>query len=265
MRGMLAFCAGIAVPAIVAAPSSAEPSVRMVSTTAAGVPLKVIIVNLNDANVKITGSFTKFGAGHSEPFAQMVRRAEPTVALTGTFFCTRSKRPIGDIVIDGQLTHFGGLGTALCITESNEVEFIRPEKYTHQDWSRFDFVVCSGPRLVKNGVAYVEPRSEGFRDKRMLRRNGRLAIGVTEDNRLIIAVTRKKVYLSRMAKAMKWIGVRDAINLDAGSSMGLHYKGQTMIQPKRWLTNLVLVYQDRIKYEDLRDNLLPVRFRSAQR
>src|SRR2546423_6093099 len=181
---------------------------------------------------------TKFGAGHSEPFDQMVNRAAPTLAITGTFFCTRSRVPVGDIVIDGRLAHFGGLGTALCITDDNRVEFIKPKRDTHQDWSKYEFVLCCGPRLITDGIPYVEPWTEGFKDKHMLNRNGRLAVGATADNHLVFVATRHPVYLSKLAKAMRGIGIRDAINLDAGSSMGLFYKGKTVIQPSRWLTNL---------------------------
>lgn len=240
-------------------------SISYYATTAAGVPLKIIRIDLNDLDVKITGLLTQFGAGHAEPFSQMVRRGQPTVAITGTFFSTRSLRPIGDIVIDGRLAHFGGLGTALCITENNEVEFIKPTRYIHQDWSRFDFVLCAGPRLVQRGAAYVNPRAEGFRDRNMLRPNRRLGVGVTRDNHLVFAVTRKPVYLSRFARALKAIGVVDAINLDGGSSIGVYYKGKTLIAPKRKLTNLILVYADRWHYAQVKERLLPVRMRFAER
>jgi hypothetical protein len=234
-------------------------------TTAAGVPLKIIRVDLQHPGIKISGLMTQFGAGHAEPFSQMVRRAQPTVAITGTFFSTRNLRPIGDIVIDGQLAHFGGLGTALCITENNEVEFIKPAQHIHQNWSRFDFVLCAGPRLVQNGVAYVDPKSEGFRDRHMLRRNSRLGVGITRDNHLLLVVTRKPVYLSRFARALRAIGVVDAINLDGGSSIGVYYKGKTLIAPKRKLTNLMVIYADRGCYEARKGQLLPIRLRSAER
>lgn len=240
-------------------------SVDKYGIVAAGVPMKVLSVNLNDPNVKITGEMAKFGAGHAEPFGQMVNRVNPTIAVTGTFFCDHSLIPIGDIVIDGRLAHFGGMGTALCITENNEVDFVKPERYVHQDWSRYDFVLCSGPRLITDGVAYVEPWSEGFRDKHMLNRNSRIAIGVTKDNRLVIVATRKPIYLSKLAKAMRAIGVMNAINLDGGSSIGLHYKGKTLIRPGRWLTNLILVFDNKEKYEEIKDHLLPERIRSAGR
>src|SRR2546423_497378 len=229
--------AALAVVLFGPSPACGQP-ISYAETVSAGVPLKVITINLNDNNVKITGVMTKYGAGHSEPFNQMINRCRPTIAITGTFFGVANRIPVGDIVIDGQLTHFGGLGTALCITDNNEVEFIKPKMNTHQDWSKYDFVVCCGPRLVTDGIPYVEPWTEGFKDKHMLNANGRLAIGITKNNQLYLVATRKPVYLSKLAKAMRGIGVINAINLDAGSSMGLHYKGKTIIKPTRWLTNL---------------------------
>jgi|SRR5688572_27121070 len=248
-----------------AAQSATAQSIRHWRTTAAGVPIQVITVDLNDASIKVTGQMPKFGAGHSEPFGQMVRRTQPTVALTGTFFCTRSKLPVGDIVIDGQLEHFGGLGTAMCITDNNEVEFVKTERYKHQDWSKYDFVMSCGPRLITDGKVYVQPKVEGFRDKHMLRPNSRLAVGITKGKKLVFVTTRKPVILSKLAKAMKAIGVHNAMNLDAGSSLGLHYKGKTIIKPGRWLTNLILVYHDKNRYFDMKEGLAPAPSRTVRR
>jgi exopolysaccharide biosynthesis protein len=137
--------------------------------------------------------------------------------------------------------------------------------YHHHDWSKYDFVLCCGPRLVTDGVVDVEPSAEGFHDAHMLNRNGRVAVGVTASNRLIFVVTRKPVYLSALARAMKDLGVTNAINLDGGSSIGLYYKGSVLIRPSRQLTNLVLVYDDRWRYEEVKEQLLPIDMRSAHR
>jgi len=99
----------------------------------------------------------------------------------------------------------------------------------------------------------------------MLRRNSRLGVGITRDNHLLLVVTRKPVYLSRFARALRAIGVVDAINLDGGSSIGVYYKGKTLIAPKRKLTNLMVIYADRGCYEARKGQLLPIRLRSAER
>lgn len=245
--------------------SAPAEEIHYYCTTVQGVPVKVIAVDMNSPQVKVTGMLNQLGAGHTEPFRQMVRRANPTVAVTGTYHSNRDFRPIGDIVIGGRLTHFGGLGTALCISDDNHVKFMRPKPYRRQDWSRFDYVLCAGPRLVQNSVAYVEPGREGFRDRHMLNPNPRIAIGATRDNRLMIVLTRKPIYLSRMARVMKALGVENAINLDGGSSIGVYYKGKILVTPRRQLTNILLIYQDRNRYETVRDRLLPVYMRSVKR
>lgn len=254
---MLAACVLVRLPAHAG-------SVAYWTTKAAGVPLKVVAVDLNDLNVRISGQMTQFGAGHAEPFRRMVRRAQPTVAITGTFFSSRLK-PIGDVVIDGRLANFGGLGTAMCITHNNEVEFVRPQRYRHLDWSNYGFVVRAGPRLIQNGVVHVSANAEGFEDRHLLAPNPRIAIGVTRSNKLVIVATRKRVYLYQLARAMRALGVVNAINLDGGSSIGLYYKGRTLIRPSRRMTNLIVIYQNRERYEQVKEKLLPVRMRSASR
>lgn len=234
-------------------------SITYSECTAAGVPLKVVSIDLTDLNVRVTGQIAKYGAGHAEPFCQMVRRSRPAVAVTGTFFGTRTRIPIGDIVIGGNLAHFGGRGTALCISDNNEVRFVRPRRDTRQDWSEYDFVLGGGPRLVRAGRVHVDPRAEGFRDRSLFRPAARVAVGVTNGNRLIIAATRKPVSLRSMAKALRALNVVDAISLDGGASLGLYFRGRKLIQPHRWMTNLLLVYDDRWAYDQVRDRLAPDR------
>ena len=50
---------------------------------AAGVPVKVITVDLNDSNVKVSAVMARWGDGTSEPFRHMIERANPNVAVTG--------------------------------------------------------------------------------------------------------------------------------------------------------------------------------------
>ena len=99
----------------------------------------------------------------------------------------------------------------------------------------------------------------------MLNKNGRVAVGMTRGNKMVFVATRSPVYLSKLAKAMRGLGVWDAINLDGGSSIGVYYKGKTLIKPSRQLTNLILVYGDRWRYEELKEAVLPDRLRSARR
>lgn len=227
-------------------------------TTACGIPLLILKVDLQDPDVKVTGMMAQGGNGHSESFESMIHRTHPTAAFTGTFFCPHSLIPVGDLVVDGHLQHRGGVGTGFCLTDDNQCDFIQPgHRYQRVDWSAYDFVVCAGPRLVHDGDASIHPASEGFHDSHLLGTAIRLAVGLTANNKLLFVATRQPVQLGRLAKAMKKLGCTDAINLDAGSSLGFYDNAKTYMHPQRKLTNLILIYDDKSRYEKFKYRLTP--------
>ena len=245
---------------------SGGKSIRFWQTGAAGVPVKVISVDLNDPNVKVSAVMARHGNGTSEPFRQMIERANPNVAVTGTFFSLNDLQPVGDIVIDGSLVHFGGMGTALCITPSNHAEMVTCEWGRHHDWKPYDFVVACGPRLLREGRVVLDPHSERFHDKHMLAPNSRIAVGITRGNTLFFAMTHEPIYLGRLARVMRSLGAVEAMNLDAGTSTGFYYNGATLAKPGRKLTNMIVVYGRRDRYERALDQLVPAAYhRSASR
>ena len=240
---------------------SGGKSIRFWQTAAAGVPVKVISVDLNDPNVKVSGLMARRGNGTSEPFRQMIDRANPNVAVTGTFFSLGDLQPVGDIVIDGSLVHFGGMGTALCVTPDNHADMVTVDWGRHHDWSPYDFVVACGPRLLRRGRVVLDPRAERFRDKHMLSPNSRIAVGITSGNTLFFAMTHEPIYLGRLARVMQSLGASEAMNLDAGTSTGFYYNGATLARPGRQLTNMIVVYGHRDRYERALDQLIPAAYR----
>ncbi len=242
---------------------SGGKNIRFWQTGAAGVPVKVISVDLNDPNVKVSAVMAARGNGTSEPFRQMISRANPNVAVTGTFFSLDDLQPVGDIVIDGSLVHFGGMGTALCITPSNQATMVTCQWGRHHDWSPFDFVVACGPRLLSRGQIVLDPRAERFRDKHMLAPNSRIAVGITRGNTLFFVMTHAPIYLGKLARVMQSLGAADAMNLDAGTSTGFYYNGATLAKPGRKLTNMIVVYGRRERYERALDQLVPPTYHHA--
>jgi hypothetical protein len=242
---------------------SGGKNIRFWQTGAAGVPVKVISVDLNDPNVKVSAVMAERGNGTSEPFRQMINRANPNVAVTGTFFSLDDLQPVGDIVIDGSLVHFGGMGTALCITPDNQATMVTCQWGRHHDWSPYDFVVACGPRLLRRGQIVLDPRAERFRDKHMLAPNSRIAVGITRGNTLFFVMTHSPIYLGRLARVMQSLGAVDAMNLDAGTSTGFYYNGATLAKPGRKLTNMIVVYGRRERYERALDQLVPAAYRHS--
>ena len=239
---------------------SGGKSLRFWQTGAAGVPVKVISVDLNDPNVKVSAVMAARGNGTAEPFRQMIDRSRPNVAVTGTFFSLDDLQPVGDIVIDGTLVHFGGMGTALCITPANRATMVTCQWGRHHDWSPFDFVVACGPRLLHDGRVVLDARAERFRDQHMLAPNSRIAVGITRGNTLFFVMTHSPIYLGKLARVMQSLGAADAMNLDAGTSTGFYYNGATLARPGRKLTNMIVVYGRRDHYQHALGQLSPLAY-----
>lgn len=101
--------------------------------------------------------------------------------------------------------------------------------------------IGGGPRLLPNLTAETEAfitKQNGKIVRDALgynRRNARTAIGMTEDNHLIWVMIAQKpeqpkdsgMSLPELADFLKNLGVKEALNLDGGSSSSLYYQGKT--------------------------------------
>ena len=226
-----------------AAGSVCADSVRYISCSVRGIPVNTIYANLDDPKVKIGAAIVKNGIGTSEPFGSFMQRLMPTAAVNGTFFSKSNWKPIGDIVISSQLVHFGGMGTGLCITGDNKIDFINVQWGHHTDWSKYETVICCGPRLITDSKIDVDPKRDGFRDSHVLGIGCRTAVGLTYRNRLLLLNTRKGCSLTQLANIMKDLGCTQAINFDGGASTAMYYRGKAITSPGRQLTNVLLVYE----------------------
>jgi hypothetical protein len=220
---------------------AAEP-ITYSMRTLGGVSLHVLDIDLNDPHVVVSPALAAGGIGRSESFSKFIHRLNPAAALNGTFFSKTSLRPIGDIVIDGKLVHFGGMGTALAFT-TDGVDCIRLPKSRHVDWSEHRAALAAGPLLVWNGFAKPLPGGEGFGDPSVFASAApRTAAGVTRDNHLLLVTTKGGTSLRLLAAAMRDIGALYAVNLDGGGSTGMWRRGRMIRRPVRQLTNILCVY-----------------------
>ena len=204
----------------------------------------IVQVNLGSPMVKVTPIVSLRFPGGAEPMMQMCGRERPVAAITGTFFSKTTLLPVGDIVMDGRLVYFGGMGSAIAITGDNRVAIERLPWGRTQDWSPFESVMACGPLLLEAGVVALAPRHERFQDPHVLGRASRTAVGLTAANKLLMVVTREQVSLWELAGIMRGLGCIDAINLDGGSSTGMYYRGSAIVSPARSLVNMLAVYAD---------------------
>ena len=207
-------------------------------------------MDLNDSRVVVSPVIADGGIGRNEPFPHFIQRLSShgelllLAAVNGTFFGKVSLRPVGDIVADGKLLHFGGMGTALAFAPDG-VDCIRLPKSRHVDWSEHRSALAAGPLLVWNGFAKPMPGGEGFGDPSVFARAApRTAAGITNANHLLLVTTARGASLSDLAIALRDLGAVYAVNLDGGASAAMWCKGQMVRQPARPLTNILCVYLD---------------------
>jgi exopolysaccharide biosynthesis protein len=222
-----------------------------------GVPVNIVTADLNDPSVKISPAMARYGAGTSEGFGSMLSRLQPTAAITGTYFCVKQLIPVGDIIIDGSLVNYGSIGIGICVTPDKRVEFKSIKEGRKTNWAGYSCVICSGPMLVKDGVAGVARGADGFRDRSLYRPAQRSALGVTKYNKLLLVTVNRPIYLNKLALIMKDLGAVNAINLDGGSSTALHYDGKTLSHPGRRMTNLLVVYESAARFAKIKPQLAP--------
>jgi exopolysaccharide biosynthesis protein len=206
-----------------------------------GVTAHVVTVNLNDPRIAVRVGLARRGIGHSESMASMMRRLQPEAAITGTFFCTQSLLPVGDIVTSGRRLYSGPAGTGFCVSVENTVRF-HPRKYGRTiRWRGCDTVLCTGPTLLRAGRDVLSPRSEGYRDGSLWAMRPRTAVGLTRANKLLFVCVEKPIHLGLMLRVMRSLGCVDALGLDGGSSSALYCKGKMVVRPARRLTNVLMV------------------------
>lgn len=247
---------GMGAVAVAAGPTGAAPSsVGYVPAKHAGVTLHIVQVNLNDAEVRVTGALASGGIGKSETFGGLVSRVLPTAAITGTFFGVRSGSPVGDIVIGGASVYHGrSVGTAFGITDSGRAKFVSPKAARTGE---YETLFSGGIRLLKGGRYVVRPRAQGFRDSSLYGRKPRTAVAYSRSGRLMLVATNQAVYLGEFAWALRRAGAVDAVAMDGGGSTALFYRGSTISRPTRKLTNLIVVYDRSANFRKRLAHLAP--------
>jgi hypothetical protein len=87
------------------------------------------------------------------------------------------------------------------------------------------------------------PGGEGFGDPSVFASAApRTAVGITEDNRLLLVTTARGTSLARLAAAMREMGAVYAVNLDGGASAAMWHRGRMIRRPRTPLTNILGVY-----------------------
>lgn len=100
-------------------------------------------------------------------------------------------------------------------------------------------LIAAGPMLLKNGANQASIDKEGYESKIYNMNAQRTAIGVTNDQTLVIVTAVAKI--EALAEIMKTLGCVDAINLDGGASSALYVNGTYMKNAGRPLNTVLIM------------------------
>jgi|GEM_PF-3405362 len=211
----------------------------------AKIPVRVIKINLKDPRVKISVQTAPGFPGGVAPMNKMIAATRPDIAINGSYFSKTTGIPIGDVVIRGQKVNTGNMGTVMAITEDKQVLIRRVPFYKTMQWPGYVTVLGCGPALVLDSKVDVMPEEEHFQDPHIMGTAARMGVGVRPDNTLLFVNTKKGVSFRKWAEIMRELGCRDAYNLDAGASLGMYYRGKTIITPGRQIASILCVWISR--------------------
>lgn len=241
----------------VAALSLSAQSISLQYAVINNFPVKYVLIDMKDPQIVVAPAVaTAFPKG-LDTWGSFINRLHPDVAINGTYFCPRSYQPVGDIAIEGALVYRGDVGTALCISPNNQVDFLPGPKQQKRDWRGYRTVICAGPRLLTKGAITVNARAEGFRDPNVLGSAPRSAVALRADNVLIFLTISCNTSLGNLAAVCAKLGAVEAMTLDGGSSSGLYANGRTITRPQRSLSNMLVVYGNQHMFQSAKLSLIP--------
>ena len=177
-----------------------------------------------------------------ERFENLISRAKPYAAITGTFYGPEY-RPLGDIVVDGKLTCRGFQRQGIGFTRSGGIRFLERRGSSRIDWTGCYAGVACGPRLLRGGKIDINVRRDGFTSSAAGIEATRCAVGSTKDGKLIMMANRQSVTMPTIARDMKELGAVDAINMDGGALCAFYADGTCKAQPVRPMSNIIAIYK----------------------
>ena len=182
----------------------------------AGMVLYVTTIDLTDpktfVSVELANRATQANSRYStqgdEAFLALVRRSQAAITANGTFFSMDAqKRVMGNLVSSGKFLKYSpweNYGTTLGLRRGNRPEMTTARVDGKPQWQQHWFSLTAGPRLVKRGKIWVNPKQEGFADPAVMGVAVRAAIGFPEHGKRLLLVTfRSQVSLKKEAAIMK--------------------------------------------------------------
>lgn len=223
-------------------------SVTYSKKSGAGIGLYVVEIKLEKEKIiPVSAQGMNYDAKlfKDESFDSMVKRVKAVGAINGCYFDKKTLKPIGDVAENGIRFHNGGGWAYFGVKYDGSVEFgtDNPVQSRH-DWSDFQMGITCIPLLIQDGNVLINSAADlkaaGFKDPHVFANMPRSAIAQTKDGKILF-VSSSSTKMLTFAKALKAIGVVNALGLDGGASTAMYYNGKTILSAGRKLTTILAV------------------------
>lgn len=222
-----------------ASPQSAERAVQYLSFVQERATYHVVVADVTKDEVSVE---TKF-ALRLVPMGKLWEQDIPAAALTGTFFAWENQKPVGDVLLDGDLVAKGRRGSVFAVDWFGKAHIFHPGFRQAIDWFPYRFALRGAVRLVEDGKVVPNPRAQHFRDSSIWGKASRTAAGITAAGKVMFVATTHAVTLSQLGRAMVSQGAVDAVSLDGGGSTAIYYRGKAVVPTGRRLCNMLVIYE----------------------
>ncbi len=166
-----------------------------------------------------------------KPTSQLALEHQALVAVNGGFFDMKNGGATDFIQVDHKVINRTrkktDRGNALFLLSGTEIK-VKAATDTLYEAENYPNVMLSGPLLVVDGKPYPLTKN-AFNDNR----HPRTAIALTGDHKLLLFIVdgRNKLAhgmnLDELSNTLRWLGAKEAMNLDGGGSSTLYIKGAT--------------------------------------
>ncbi|BDP40950.1 hypothetical protein DAETH_09190 [Deinococcus aetherius] len=241
----------VLVPRRVPVPIPPAPRSRPISVKTLAplnIPVRVLRVDLRHRDVLVAPVLPRAGLSAGARVGTLARTSGARAVVNGSYFHPRSYVPAGDLVMQGRLLAWGRIPAALAITPDNRATIITSTtpllgRPLEASWRGMETVIATGPRILRSGRV-VTHYANVFRDPALFGRAARSAVGLSGSRDLVFVTTHARLTTTEMGKVMARLGVKDALLLDGGSSAGLAWNGQPMLDSVRKVAYGIGVFTD---------------------
>lgn len=223
-------------------------SVNYSKKSANGVSLYILEINFSSEKIiPVSAKGMNYASRYyaDESFGSMAKSVNAVGAINGCYFDKTTLKPIGDVAMNGERLHNGGGWAYFGVKSDGSYEFGTDNPVQSRvNWSDFQWGITCLPMVIKDGTVLINSNEDlsaaGFHDSHVFMKMPRSALGETKDGKIVLVASGNTAFPS-FAKALKSIGVINAIGLDGGASTALYYGGKTILPAGRKLTTILAI------------------------